>query len=258
MTTPSATLQVISRALLLVLLTLSGGQVNAACQKTFTVSWLEWKPYQLRENDKVTGMDIELLDAVMNKAGCAYELKNIPWERSMRYIRTGDLDLALGTSKTAERSEWAYFSEAYRREIMAIFVRSDEYDRWNQAKNFEELVELKPRVIELRGAYYGSAWKKIKNRFFVHQLNGYEQLIQMLGVKRTDIVLTDLYNGKILARELGLEKQITTLDWNASDDNIYMMFSKKTVTQPDIDTVNRAILELRQSGALDAIIQRYQ
>ncbi|WP_299197846.1 transporter substrate-binding domain-containing protein [uncultured Amphritea sp.] len=258
MITPPARQHAIIRTLLLVLLLPFGSHVSAACQKTFSVGWLDWKPYQVWDNDRVKGMDIELLDAVMHQAGCNYVLKNVPWERSMRYIKTGDLDLALGTSKTLERSEWAYFSEAYRREIMAIFVRSNEYTKWNAAQEFEQLADLKPRVMVLRGAYYGSTWSQIKDRFFVHQLNRYEQLIQMLSAQRTDVVLTDLYNGRVLAKELGLENEITTLDWNASDDDIYMMFSKKTVNLSDIDIINRAILELRQSGDLDAIIQRYQ
>lgn len=258
MITPSARQNVIIQALLLVLLIPFGSHVSAACQKTFSVGWLDWKPYQVRGTDKVTGMDIELLDAIMNKAGCTYELKNVPWERSMRYVRTGDLDMALGTSKTAERSEWAYFSEAYRREIMAIFIRSNEYQKWSKAQDFEQLARLKPRVMVLRGAYYGSTWDEIKDRFFVHPLNRYEPLIKMLSVQRTDVVLTDLYNGRVLAKELGLENELMTLDWNASDDDIHLMLSKKTVNPSDVDIINRAILELRQSGDLETIIQRYQ
>ncbi|WP_428035943.1 substrate-binding periplasmic protein [Amphritea sp.] len=249
---------VLIRALLLVLVTPFASTASAACQKTFSVGWLEWKPYQVSEAGRVTGMDIELLDTIMNKAGCTYQLKNVPWERSMRYVRTGDLDMALGTSKTDERSKWAYFSEAYRREIMAIFIRSNEYQKWSKAQDFEQLARLKPRVMVLHGAYYGSTWSKIKDRFFVHPLNRYEPLIKMLGVQRTDVVLTDLYNGKVLAKELGLENELTTLDWNASDDDIHLMLSKKTVSPSDVEIINRAILELRQSGQLEAIIQRYR
>lgn len=245
------------RTLLLLLLIPLISHAGAACQKTFSVGWLEWKPYQTWSTGKVTGMDIELLDAIMHKAGCAYELKKVPWERSMRYVKTGDLDLAIGTSKTPERSEWAYFSEAYRREIMAIFVSSSKYDKWNQANNFEQLATLKPRVAVLRGAYYGSTWSKMKDHFFVHPLNKYEQLIQMLSIQRTDVVLTDLYNGQQLIKELQLQDEITRLKWNANDNHIHLMLSKKTVNTSDVDIINRAILELRQSGDLDKIIQRY-
>ena len=50
----------------------------------------------------------------MDNAGCAYQLKKIPWERTKRYIQSGELDLAIGASKTADRRPWAYFSEPYR------------------------------------------------------------------------------------------------------------------------------------------------
>ncbi|MBN0988016.1 substrate-binding periplasmic protein [Amphritea pacifica] len=244
--------------LLTMLLLLLSNTALAGCQTRFLVGWLDWKPYQVWHNDKVTGMDIELLKVIMNKAGCRYELTKVPWERTMRYIKSGDLDLALGASKTAERSEWAYFSEPYRREIMALFVRRDEYTKWNTAQNFEQLAGLNPRVMALRGAYYGSTWNQIKDRFFVHQLNKYEQLIKMLGVQRTDVVLTDLYNGKVLIKELGLEHDITTLDWNASDDDIHMMFSKATVNPDDIRLIDEAIRQLRQSGTLKQVIDRYR
>ncbi|WP_296063321.1 transporter substrate-binding domain-containing protein [uncultured Amphritea sp.] len=245
-------------SVLAILLLLLSNTAAAACQTRFLVGWLDWKPYQVWHNGKITGMDIELLDAIMHQAGCSYELTKVPWERTMRYIRSGDLDLALGASKTAARSEWAYFSEPYRREIMALFVRRNEYEKWNAAQNFEQLADLNPRIMALRGAYYGSTWNQIKDRFFVHQLNQYKQLIKMLEVKRTDVVLTDLYNGKVLIKELGIEDQLTTLDWNASDDEIHMMFSKATVNPADIELINEAIRQLRTAGTLNEIIDRYR
>ena len=244
-------------SVLALLLLLLSNTAAAACQTNFLVGWLNWKPYQRWESGKVTGMDIELLEAIMQTAGCSYELTKVPWERTMRYIKSGDLDLALGASKTAERSEWAYFSEPYRREIMAIFVRSNEYEKWNAAQNFEQLADLHPRIMALRGAYYGSTWNQIKDRFFVHQLNQYKQLIKMLEVQRTDVVLTDLYNGKVLVKELGIEEEITTLDWNASDDEIHMIFSQATVNPTDIELINDAIRKLRETGKLNEIINRY-
>lgn len=253
---PSIIVQILIRALLLILLTPLAA--HAACQTTFSVAWLEWKPYQMLEEQQVTGIDIELLKAIMNKAGCAYHLKNIPWERTKRYIQSGNLDLAIGASKTANRRPWANFSEPYRSETTAIFVRKDEYPIWNVAQNFTQLAHLKPRVAVIHGAFYGEAWNKTKDVLFVHQLSKYEQLFKMLHSQRTNIVLNDLYNGKELIKEFGLQEQITTLDWNASIDEIHLMFSKKTVPQGDIDLINHAIRQLRASGEIDAIIRRYR
>ncbi len=207
---------------------------------------------------QVTGIDIELLKAIMDNAGCAYQLKKIPWERTKRYIQSGELDLAIGASKTADRRPWAYFSEPYRSETTAIFVRKDEYSIWNAAENFTQLASLKPRAAVIHGAFYGEAWDQIKDALPVQQLSKYEQLFKMLHSQRTNIVLNDLYNGKELIKEFGLQAQITTLDWNASIDEIHLMFSKKTVPQKDIDLINHSIRQLRASGEIDAIISRYR
>ncbi|RTE65560.1 hypothetical protein EH243_11505 [Amphritea opalescens] len=229
----------------------------AACQTTFSVAWLEWKPYQMQKGNRVTGIDIELLKAIMDNAGCAYQLQNIPWERTKRYIRSGEIDLAIGASKNQERTRWAYFSEPYRSETMAIFVRKDEYPIWNAAQNFDQLAQLKPRIAVIHGAFYGEAWNHIKDTLFVHQLSQYEQLFKMLHIQRTNIVLNDLYNGEELIKEFGLEEEITTLDWHASLDDIHFMFSQKTVPQADIDLINQSIRQLRESGRIEAIINTY-
>ncbi|MDO6562036.1 transporter substrate-binding domain-containing protein [Amphritea sp. 1_MG-2023] len=242
--------------MLLVILLPSNGYASA-CQTTFSVAWLEWKPYQMLENNRITGLDIALLKAIMDHAGCPYQLKNIPWERTKRYIKSGEIDLAIGASKTPERASWANFSEPYRSETMAIFVRTDEYPIWNAAHNFEQLARLTPRAAVIHGAFYGEAWNQIKDELQVHQLSQYEQLFKMLHIRRTNIVLNDLYNGKVLLQEFGFEDQITTLDWHASIDQIHFMFSQKTVPQADIDRINHSIRQLRQSGRLEEIISAY-
>jgi polar amino acid transport system substrate-binding protein len=252
---PAIVVKMLTRALLLILLIPAVS--HAACQTTFSVAWLEWKPYQMLKDQQVTGIDIELLKAIMDNAGCAYHLKNIPWERTKRYIQSGEIDLAIGASKTADRRPWAYFSEPYRSETMAIFVRKDEYPIWNAAQNFTQLARLKPRAAVIHGAFYGEAWEQIKDALLVHQLSKYEQLFKMLHIQRTNIVLNDLYNGEELIKEFGLQEQITTLDWNASVDKIHLMFSKKTVPQDDIDLINHSIRQLRASGEINAIISRY-
>jgi len=230
----------------------------AGCTRTFSVSWLEWKPYQMQQNGQIGGLDIELLDAIMNHAGCEYELREMPWARTKHAIEHGQLDIALGASKTPEREKWAFFSEHYRYEIMALFVLTKHYEQWNHAKIFEDFIDQSPRFAVLNGAFYGAAWESNQGQFFVSYLSDYAMQFKMLEAERTSIVISDLYNGKMLISDLGLNDRISTLEMTANRDPIHFMMSKKTVPSTDVQHINKSIDALKSSGTLLEIINRYQ
>jgi len=80
----------------------------------------------------------------------------------------------------------------------------------------------------------------------------------MLEAERTSIVISDLYNGKMLISDLGLNDRISTLEMTANRDPIHFMMSKKTVPSTDVQHINKSIDALKSSGTLLEIINRYQ
>lgn len=84
----------------------------------------DWQPYQYR-NDKqeVTGLDVELMQAIFENMGYQVALTEIPWKRHLNNVESGRTNLAASASKTPEREQYVYFSDPYRTESVVMYIR---------------------------------------------------------------------------------------------------------------------------------------
>ncbi len=242
----------------LVLLPILSSTAFAACQTKFRASWYDYKPYQMMRDGRPSGMDLELLHAVMSDAGCTYVLKEIPWTWTTRKIEQGKRDLAIGATQTPERSQWAYFTEPYRNEVVALFVLNKDHSKWNAAQSFDYFIDRQTRVGIEKGVFYGSDWERYEDRLDVTVVNKTKQLFGMLMRQRVDVVLGDLYNSTQIINELGYQGMFTALNFRAHTVPTRFMISKKTVPFSDVKILNASIRKLSKAGKLEEIAQRYR
>ena len=88
------------------------------------VGWELWYPYQYRnKQQQLAGLDFDIFNAVVKEAGLNVTYTELPWKRHLHYIKTGQIDIAMGSSYTKEREQYAYFTEPYRQEIIKLFVK---------------------------------------------------------------------------------------------------------------------------------------
>jgi len=79
----------------------------------FTLGFDAWEPYQYKViGDQVSGLDIELVEAVVNEICCRLVFEQGTWVSLLAKLKAGDVDILLGASKTAAREEFALFSDA--------------------------------------------------------------------------------------------------------------------------------------------------
>jgi polar amino acid transport system substrate-binding protein len=76
----------------------------------FSVGWELWYPYQFHNKEKkLTGVDVEIFNLIADKANMSISYVELPWQRHLKYIKNGVVDIAFGASYTKERAETAYF-----------------------------------------------------------------------------------------------------------------------------------------------------
>ena len=104
---------------------------NHAAAQELTLGWEDWQPYQYQDsNQNVTGLDIELMRAILDNMDDRVTLTELPWKRHLNNVEAGRTDLAASASKTPEREQYAFFSDAYRTESAVMYIRKadGEYD----------------------------------------------------------------------------------------------------------------------------------
>lgn len=231
----------------------------AECQLSST--WEPWEPYQfLSKADKVTGLDNDLVNAIAKSAGCSVSFVKRPWKRSLIEVKEGDSDIAPGASFSKERAQYAYFSDTYRSETMSLFVLKENLTKYSFT-NMDELMASDVDIGVVRGYHYGEHFKVARENANttakIQETSADENNIKKLLKRRIDFAIVDPYSGIHLLKQLGAANKVSIHPMTVNSDNIYIMLSKKSVSQETVQKLNEGLKSIRASGEYQEIINNY-
>jgi polar amino acid transport system substrate-binding protein len=211
--------------------------------------------------DRVQGLDVDLIGAMAERAGCELEWEQGSWASMLQLVRSGDLDLLPGATRTPEREAFAHFSQPYRRESFRIHVRADEAEKWS-GMSLTELLENDFRLGLTRGYIYGEAVERV-----LDDPGWADQLVEVpvgelnflnLMDFRIDGFLEDPFVAASIdhRRDWGVTFEALPLDVYSGD--VHLMFSQSGVDMATIERFDRALSELRENGEHQRILDRYR
>jgi polar amino acid transport system substrate-binding protein len=227
-----------------------------------TLGFEAWEPYQYVGMDqKPVGLDIELVQAVASKMNCEISPQQGTWVELIAGLKTGEVDMLLGASKTAAREEYAFFSEPYRKEQFVLFVRAQDVATLPQ-NTMTDFLSAGKKLGIVSEYYYGEELAqlysddKLKTNFVEASLS--EVNLARLIDEEIDGMLEDRFVAASMLRRKGLDKTVSPHSIALGDNDVYVMFSKTTVTDTKVSAFNAAMAAIRQNGEYDAILARYQ
>ena len=229
---------------------------------TLRVGWEPYAPFTFAdENGEVTGADIDLIEAIAEKLGCAVVPVELPWARIVREVEQGTLDVSTSTSRTPERDQWALFSKPYRETEIAIYVRRGETPRF-ALQELADIPEQQLRLGVIVDYYYGEALAEAANDpGFVAWIDGapdYATNIRKLVSGRIDGFLVEdvAVMEAELARE-GMSAAVERYPLRIPGEKLHFMFSRETVEPEMVAKVDDVVAQMRADGRLDAIRAKY-
>ncbi|MBF0549901.1 MAG: amino acid ABC transporter substrate-binding protein [Deltaproteobacteria bacterium] len=246
--------------LLIFMLMLCGPNLVQA-QSSLKVGWEPAAPYQyLDSKGHLTGLDIELFSAIAKKVNVKLEFKKILWKKLLSEVEQGTMDIALSATKTAEREKFAFFSDPYRKEVIVLFVRRGESEKYH-FKTLNDLVGSKFRLGVTSGNFYGKSFDLLmKNPTFVKQteeasddLSNYQKLL----ANKIDGFLADQTGTVIDIRKEGLNGKMDIYPMDITTEDICFIFSRKSVKPDMVGTFNAGLKALKASGDYDKIINKF-
>lgn len=244
---------------LVILLTLFACLSHA---KPLSSGWELWYPYQYRNaQQELVGLDFDIFNAVINQANLdVVYTEELPWKRHINYIKSGDVDLAMGASITEERQEFAYFSKPYRVETVALFVRKGMASKMSLA-SLSDLVQSSYLIGVEGGYFYGEDYQELINhqefQSHISEVLDIEQNASLLLKGHIDGFLVDPVTLKAFVKKYEMQDEFELHPLPIYSANIHIMLSKKTPVPGLINRLDRAIVVLQKNGKLDSIIQRW-
>ncbi len=226
------------------------------------MGWDPWEPYQyITPEGEVRGLEIDLLSALANKAGCSLTYVQDNWVNLLAGIRDGSIDMLGGATETAVRKKFAYFSDSYRYESFLLYVRAGETEKY-AGKSLQELLNNGFKLGVTEDYLYGDMVNALHdNADFsaqfvtvpITEVNYYN-----LTQDNIDGFLEDPFVAAFTIRREGLKDQIEALPLEIHSTDVSIMFSKKSVTKETVQAFNQALVKLKKSGEYDRILAKYR
>lgn len=225
----------------------------ADCSRPLRVPFEDWQPYSFIDADgRHTGLETELLAAVAKEAGCTVTyVYEVPRNRRLPMLASGELDLLLAA--TPAPTPLAWYTRPYREEVFGAFMRAGEARL--EAHSLDELLRAGLHVVTHRGPVSVPIVNDFKARGLLTWFEDYAKGVQLMQLKRGDVLLGDSVAIAFAARAAGVE--LVELPIPVLHDAVTYKLGRKSLTEADLQAFNQAIQRLEARGELQRIRSRW-
>ena len=225
--------------------------------KTLKVAVDVWHPYEDISNQQAPGFSTEVITHVFQSMGVETSLKEYPWARGLKNVYEGTSDALFTAFPSEERRRYCYYpEEPLAIEKWILFIRSEDREEF-QFSSYDDLIDKSIGV--LRGASVSEEfWDFVKRHQNYQEVTVDELNFEKLMLGRIDCIVTSHSNGMVLVKKKGLrDKVVPLLSRIIKEDNLYIIFSKKTVTPGFVKEFSRELRHFKKSKEYQLIYEKY-
>jgi len=229
--------------------------VSRAQAPTVTFAADEWCPVNCTPGSDKPGYMVEIARTILERRGYEVRYVTLNWARALLYTRSGRFDAVLGALK-GDAPDFLFPVEQQGETRVGLFVRASSNWQYTDATSLQGL-----RVGLIRDYAYGETLEALIAEKARPSYAGGDHPLELnmlqLQADRIDLVVEDVNIFRHTARELGLSAAFR-LAKTFSSEKIYTAFSPGSARSQNLaDTMTAGMREIRASGELQAILDRY-
>ncbi len=207
----------------------------------------EFKPYEFIDaNGKITGIDVEIMEAICKKLGKELKIENIAFDSIIPAVVSGKADIGVaGMTVTEDRKRSVDFSESYVTAYQVIIVKKD--------SPIKGLADFAGKRVGVQLGTTGDTLVTAQKGAVVERYSKGAEAVESAIQGKVDAVVIDNEPAKnFVARNAD---KLVILPARLSEES-YAMALKKGNTEL-LNQINTAIAELKADGTLAAILAKY-
>ncbi len=226
---------------------------------SITYGWESRKPYQFFENNKMQGIDVDVLAKAADSANCGLVFVEKSWSELLEDVEAGKIDVIAGATPTEERKIFSDFSIAYREESFILFIPVGDSFTGDSLSNF---LSFGNKVGISTGYYYGDATDDLMNHpqysnlFVASPTN--EASFFNVEYGRVNGVLVDPIEGRYIVKRKGMGSKMKESGLVIPADSVAYMFSKKSAKQDKISMIKANLEQIVANNQVESFIKNYQ
>ena len=207
----------------------------------------EFPPYEYHDGGDIVGIDVEVAEAIAGKLGMTLEVEDIAFDSIIPELESGKADIGVaGMTVNEDRLKNVDFTDPYTTASQVIIVKED--------SEIAGPDDLKGKYIGVQlgttGDIYASDYEEEGST--IERYNKGFEAVQAMQQGKIDAVVIDQEPAKVFVSQ---NEGIKILD-EALTVEEYAIAVKKGNTEL-LNQVNGALAELKESGELQAIIDKY-
>jgi len=210
-----------------------------------------YPPYEFRdENNELKGFDIDLMEAVADKAGFKIEWQDMPFDSLIPALISKKIDIiAAGLSATPERAERVAFSIPYEISLSTFIVKKGD-------DSIKTVEDLKGKTVTAQLGTVQETYSKGLGNVHVKAFQKFDDCVREVALGRADATLMDKpvalkfvkqkdFEGKV---QIAFDQEITgagkALGMNLGEEKL-------------IAAVNKALEKMEQTGELQELKEKW-
>jgi polar amino acid transport system substrate-binding protein len=229
--------------------------LSSAEAQNLTVVTTTFKPYNMEEKGKITGIGTEIVQATLEKAGIKAEIQIFPWARAYKMASEEQNTLIYTMIKIPEREplfKWVgpivppirgvLHKLKKRKDIVVNSLADAKKYKIGSVRDIAPSVFLKKEGFE-EGKHLDLASEN-------------KQSIQKLFAERVDLEASAELNFLYEVKQMGLAYSDIEIAFVLFENEGYIAFSKQTSDEL-IERVKKAFEQIKAAGTADVILNKY-
>jgi polar amino acid transport system substrate-binding protein len=215
----------------------------------------DFPPYEYKENGKVTGFTVELIEVLLTKTGYKGKTKILPWARAYQIALTKKNVLIHTVARKKERENLFKWIGPISPRIIYFYKLKKRTDI--QVNTLEDAKNYKIGVVRgqaVRDLLIANSFEERKNIFTV---TGDDQNIEKLFLERIELIDNTDFMLRWRLKRLGLDygkvEKVFVVD---DSTDYYMAFSKKT-SDEIVNQFRKAFKTIKQDGIIKKLEEKY-
>lgn len=208
-------------------------------------------PYSWLEAGKLSGMDVEIVAALVRRAGAEPRFEPAPWNRVQQLLEQGRVDAAFQFVGRPDRFEKYHMIGPFRFGETVFAVPLDGISDW------ERLEDLQPFSIGMvQGYTYGQAFDQAGFLRKENTAGDNRLLLRMLAARRVDAIIGDRVTLAYLAQQEGVRDTIRFL---AKPFDRVARYIAVPRDRPGIaERLRVALAQMQADGSIGAIMRQWE
>jgi polar amino acid transport system substrate-binding protein len=205
----------------------------------------EFPPYEYYEGGEVVGIDADIAQAIADELGKELQIDDMAFDSIIAAVQTGKADFgAAGMTVTEDRLQNVSFSDTYAEAKQVIIVK--------EGSDIQSADDLNGKTVGVQLGTTGDILADDIEDGTVERYNKGAEAVLALTQDKIDAVIIDSEPAKVFVSE---NEGLTTID-DAYEVEEYAIAVAKDNTEL-LDQINEAIANLKESGKLQEIIDKY-